>query len=113
MRWHLWGPIAPGAWGAVRHQRYTFGDCELDVPARVEVRNATGTVVAEASTTPDTTEDASGGFTLEAAAVRLSLPREVLSIRVTAPGYAPAELTWAPRVGSLEGDMIAVMLARH
>jgi hypothetical protein len=85
----------------------------LDVPAHVEVRDGAGVLVAEGSTTPGAAPTEGGVFAVEAAAVRVSVPREVLSIRVTAPGYAPAELSWTPRSNSMEGDMIAVMLVPH
>jgi hypothetical protein len=83
----------------------------LGVPARVEVRDGQGALVAEGSTRPDAAPDASAAYALEAASVRLSVPREPLSIRVSAPGYAPAELSWSPRANSVEGDMLAVRLA--
>jgi hypothetical protein len=82
----------------------------LGVPARVEVRDAKGTLVAEGATTPQAPH-ASGPFAPESASVRLSVPRETLSIRVSAPGHAPAELSWSPRSASVEGDMLAVVLS--
>jgi hypothetical protein len=83
----------------------------LDVPARVEVRDGSGALVAEGATQPEATSAEGAGFAPESAAVRLSVPREVLSLRVSAPGRATAELTWTPPAGAAVGDMLAVALA--
>jgi hypothetical protein len=82
----------------------------LEVPAHVEVRDGTGHLVAEGSTTRGTSVSI-GASPQEAAVARLSVPREALTIRVEAPGYTSVELSWSPHSDIVGGETIAIMLA--